>query len=104
MAALSVTGLLSLSDFDAARIEGIDELGVDRGTLSVIVLNCRTCSGGYLMDIDDGKGGEATAFCPAKLLSDCLTDGTVLRVTVQSSSDNPGFIVVEALEVISYRK
>lgn len=100
-AALSVTVLLALSDFDAARIDGIEMLGEDRGTLSVIVLNCRPCTGGHLMDIDDGMGGEATAFCPATLLPGSLPDGTALRVTVQRSLDDPTFLVVEAFEVIS---
>jgi hypothetical protein len=51
------------------------------------------------MEVDDGMGGRAMAFCPHSLLPDGIVDGTLARVTLLRSSEDPEFFVVKALEL-----
>lgn len=99
MGSLSVLALMGLSDFKAMEVDGIGELGDGPGVVSVIVLSCRPCTGGFLMEVDDGMGGRAMAFCPHSLLPDGIVDGTLARVTLLRSSEDPEFFVVKALEL-----
>lgn len=94
---ISIALLAALSDFDPKEVAGLESMGEDPATLSVMVLGCRNCTGGYLLELSDGMGGEATAFCPAGLLGGPLYSGAVVTVTVQRSSDDPDFLYVRAI-------
>ena len=92
---VSIAALTALSDFDPQEVPGLGDLGDDAATLSVVVVECRACTGGYLLEISDGLGGEATAFCPASLLQEPLPGGAAVTMTVQRSPDDPGFLFVQ---------
>jgi hypothetical protein len=94
-ASLAVAGLMALSDFTPETT--IAELDDGPATITVVVTACRPCSGGYLLAISDGVGGEATAFCPSDLLSQPLDSGTVARLMVQRSSQEPDFLYIESI-------
>jgi hypothetical protein len=87
---------MMLSDFQP-ETSSLGELDDGPATLSVIVLRCRPCTGGHLLDIADGAGGEATAFCPADLLSTPVANGTLVQLTVERSADDPAFLYVQAI-------
>ncbi|GEM_PF-6537806 len=95
VAFLSIAALMALSDFDPEEASGLRDLDDEAATLSVVVVGCRACNGGHLLEISDGLGGEATAFCPASLLQEPLPDGTVVTMTVRRSPDDPGFLFVQ---------
>jgi hypothetical protein len=88
---------MALSDFDAEVISGLEELDDDAATLTAIVLDCRACSGGFLLDLSDGMGGGARAFCPADLMNSPLPPGTAVIVTVQRSSGDPDFLYIREI-------
>lgn len=99
MASVSIAALLALSDFDAEEVAGLADIGDDPATISVIVLQCRACNGGYLLVLSDGMGGEATAFCPADLLATPVPGGAAATVTVQRSAEDPDFLYIEDISV-----
>lgn len=92
---VSIAALMALSDFDPEEISGLGDLDDDAATLSVVIVECRACTGGYLIEISDGLGGEATAFCPSRLLEEPLPSGEVVTMTVQRSPDDPAFLFVQ---------
>lgn len=96
LATAAVSVLMLLSDFqpEAASLSELDD---DPATLSVIVLRCRPCTGGHLLDIADGAGGEATAYCPIDLLPAPVANGTLVKLTVERSADDPAFLYVQAI-------
>lgn len=91
---VSIAALMALSDFDPEEVSGLRDLDDDAATLSVVIVECRPCAGGYLLEISDGLGGEATAFCPADLLEREPAGGAAVTMTVQRSPDDPGFLFV----------
>jgi len=96
VAAVCVVALALLSDFQPPDVAGLRDLDGE-GRVSVIVLECRECEGGYLLDISDGMEGEATAFCPGDLLSAPLAAGEMVTLTLQPSEDDPAFLFVRSL-------
>ncbi len=93
----AIVALMAVSDFDPPQEVSLGDVGEDPAELSVMVRSCRPCTGGFLLNISDGAGGEVKAFCPSDVLSAALPDGTSATVTVQRSSDDPGFFVVSDL-------
>jgi len=98
-AAISIALLMALSDFEGEEVSELQAIGDGPATLSVMVMTCRNCTGGYLLQLSDGMGGEATAFCPSDLIERPLSTGDAVTVTVQRSSDDPRFLYVRALSV-----
>ncbi|MBI0584802.1 MAG: hypothetical protein ISF22_11345 [Methanomassiliicoccus sp.] len=94
---LAVAGLMAMSDFSPSQVSSIGDLDEDPAAISAIALSCRPCAGGFLLLLSDGAGGEATAFCPSDLLSGAVPDGTLVRVTVQRSADDPDFLYVKEI-------
>ncbi len=99
-AAAAIMVLMALSEFQPVEVKSIGGVGEDTAELTVIVQHCRTCTGGFLLNISDGLGGEALAFCPSELLPTALPTGTAARITVQRSSEDPDFFIVSGLKVI----
>jgi hypothetical protein len=93
---MAVGVLLMLSDFHP-QASSLSELDNGSATLSVVVLRCRPCEGGHLLDIADGVGGEATAFCSDELMTVPPESGKVVRLTLERSADDPAFLYVQAI-------
>ncbi len=102
LAAATVMVLMALSEFQPAQSNGLGELDEkDPGEVAVIVVRCRPCSGGFLFNLTDAEGGWADAFCSQDLCPAPLSNGTSVRVTVQRSADDPEFLYVQKLIVLS---
>lgn len=97
VAFVSIAGLTALSDFDPEEVPSLTKLGDDPATLSVMVIERRACTGGCLLRISDGMGGEATAFCPVGLLEELPAGGAAVTMTVQRSPDDPDFLYVQSI-------
>ena len=98
---VSIAALMALSDFDPEEVSGLKDLEGDAATLSVMVVGCRACNGGHLLEVSDGLGGKATAFCPASLLQEPLPGGAVVTMTVQRSPEDPDFLFVQDIVEIT---
>jgi len=92
--------LMAMSEFQPLEVESIESMGDDTCALTVMVQQCRACTGGFLLNISDGLGGEASAFCPSELLPACAPAGTAARMTLQRSSEDPDFFIVSSLKLI----
>jgi hypothetical protein len=102
LATAAVLVLMALSEFQPAPLNGLRELDMEEpGEVMAIVVRCRPCSGGFLLNLTDGEGGWADAFCSQDLCSNALSNGTSVRVTVQRSSDDREFLYVQKLTVLS---
>jgi len=101
LAASAVMVLMVFSDFGPVPAEGLDALGDDPGEVSVIVVRCRPCSGGFLLNLTDGRDGWADAFCPRDVLPGPLANGTSARVVAQRSAEDPDFLYVQRLAVVA---
>jgi hypothetical protein len=99
VAAVSIAALMAISDFDREEVPGLHDLGADAATMSVIIIQSRACNGGHLLELSDGTGGEATAFCPTDLASEMPPAGAVVTVTVQRSPDDPEFLYVREISL-----
>jgi len=99
-AAAAIIVLMAMSEFQPAEVTSIDSVGEETAELTVIVQHCRTCNGGFLLNISDGVGGDAIAFCSSELLPTTLPSGTVADITVQRSSDDHDFFIASGLKVI----
>lgn len=99
-AAAAIIALMAMSEFQPAEVTSIGSVGEETAELTVIVQHCRTCTGGFLLNISDGVGGDAIAFCPSELLSTTLPTGTAAHIKVQRSSEDPDFFIVSGLKVI----
>lgn len=102
VAAACVAALALLSDFEPQDVAGLRDLDGE-GRVSVMVLECRECEGGYLLGISDGMGGEATAFCPGEFLSAPLAAGEAVTLTLQPSEDDPNFLFVRSLSATTVK-
>jgi hypothetical protein len=99
---LSVLALAAISDFQPAYVGGIAELSNDEpGEISLVVVQCRPCKGGYLFNLTDGTGGWANAFCPLGLCPIPLVNGSSVRLVVQRSESDPNFLYVQRLTIIA---
>jgi len=97
VAFVSIAALMALSDFEPQEVSGLGDLDDDAATISVVVVERRACTGGYLLEISDGLGGEATAFCPADLADAVPDNGQAITMTVRRSPDDPDFLFVQAI-------
>lgn len=101
VATAAVMALLAISEFQPTSLNGLGELDADPGEVSAVVVRCRPCSGGFLLNLTDGEGGWADAFCPQDLCPAALSNGTSVRITVQRAADDPEFLYVQKLTVLS---
>lgn len=92
--------LMAMSDFQPIEVASIDAVGEDTTELTVMVQHCRGCTGGFLLNISDGLGGEALAFCPSQLLPASIPAGTAAHIALQRSSEDPEFFIVSSLTLI----
>ncbi|MDW5561644.1 MAG: hypothetical protein SA339_00330 [Methanomassiliicoccus sp.] len=99
VASVSIAALMALSDFNPVEMPQLRDLDADAATMTLVVLECRICTGGYLLELADGVGGEARAFCPAHLLSTPLDRGSTVTITVMRSSDDPSFLFVQEISL-----
>lgn len=101
-ASAAVVVLMVLSEFQAPVLAGLEELDEkDPGEVTAIVVRCRPCTGGFLLNLTDGQGGWADAFCSQDLCPAPLSNGTSVRVVVQRSAGDPLFLNVQELTVLS---
>lgn len=96
LAAVSIAALAALSDLGPQEAAGLGQVDSE-ATVAVVITGCRTCTGGYLLEIADGDGGEATAFCPSALLPAPPAAGAAATLTVRPSADGPHFLYVSAI-------
>ena len=99
LATAAVVALLLLSDFGPAPLTGLRDLGADEDAeLTAIAVRCRPCANGYLLNLSDGDGGQADAFCPLGLLTVPIPNGTLVKVTLRRSADDPTFLIVQKIQ------
>jgi len=96
LAAVSVFALAALSGLGPQEAAGLGQLEGE-ATVAVVVTGCRNCTGGYLLEIADGEGGEATAFCSSGLLPVPPAVGAAATLTVRPSAEDPHFLFVSAI-------
>jgi hypothetical protein len=101
LACLAVLTLLLLSDFGPVPASGLDELGTEPGELRLVVLGCRACNNGHLINVSDGQGARAEAFLPAEIWPSEVASGTQVRATLVRSSTDPDFLIVQGMEVLN---
>jgi hypothetical protein len=102
LATAAVIALVGISEFQPSPRNGLEELdGKDPGEVAVIVVRCRPCNGGFLLNLTDGEGGWADAFCSQDVCPAGLTNGTSVRMTVQRAAEDPQFLYVQKLIVLS---
>jgi hypothetical protein len=99
-AAAAIVALMAMSEFQPMEVACIEAVGEDITELTVVVQHCRGCTGGFLLNISDGLGGEALAFCPSKLLPTSIPAGTAAHIALQRSSEDPEFFIVSSLTAI----
>jgi hypothetical protein len=102
LALTAVLGLMVLSEFQPARLPGLDDLDSNSpGEVAVIVVRCRPCSGGFLLNITDGEGHWADAYCSQDVRSSPLVNGTSVRAVLQRSAEDPSFLYVKELSIVA---
>lgn len=99
-AAAAIMALMAMSEFQPLEVESIESVGDDTSELIVMVQQCRACTGGFVLNISDGLGGEATAFCPSELLPAGAPAGTAAHIALRRSSEDPDFFIVSSLRLI----
>lgn len=87
-----------LSDFSPRPVEDIPSLDRDGGELTCLVVSSRTTAKGHFLDLADPQGNFAEAFCPLNVAGTAPPDGTLVRVVVEPSEDDPFFLFVRELE------
>jgi len=99
-AAAAIMALMAMSEFQPLEVESIESVGDDTSELTVVVQQWRACTGGFVLNISDGLGGEATAFCPSELLPAGAPAGTAAHIALRRSSEDPDFFIVSSLRLI----
>jgi hypothetical protein len=100
MATAAVLALMVASELHPAQLSSIRDLDGE-GEVAVVVVRCRPCTGGYLLNLTDGLGTWADAFCPSEVCPTPLANGTSVRAEVQRSPDDPNFLYVQKLTRVS---
>jgi hypothetical protein len=102
-AAVVLTLLTVFSDLMPHKVEGFQD-AVSGGTVSVdcIVVHCNRTKTGLIMTAMDRDGVQASIFLQSSILAEPVPAGSVVRVAVTPSDDDPMFMFASSAEVLSY--
>lgn len=100
LACLSIAALMLLSDFSPPPAEDLASVDTDGSEISCLVVSSRTTEKGHVLNLTDTSGHFAEAFCSFEVAADPPPDGSMVRVVVEPSADDPSFLFVQKLEVV----
>jgi hypothetical protein len=101
LAALSVVGLLLVSDLAPLPVERFSHLGsTGESEVVCIVAKLRPNEKGFLMNLTDSEGEHRDAFCAREDMVPGVTNGSVVSMVVQPSEEDPRFLFVRSLRLL----
>ena len=71
-------------------------------TVDCVSLQCNRSKTGLIMTAIDRDGVQASIYLNPSVLADPVPTGSVVRVAVTPSDDDPAFLFAASVEVISY--
>ena len=90
------------SDLVPAHVDGFGDVAAGKdASVECIVVQCNHSKTGLIMTALDRNGAGASIFLSPSVLAAPVPAGTVVRVTVTPSEDDPAFLFASKIEVLS---
>ena len=102
-AAVALFLLTVFSDLAPDRVAGFGD-AVIGGTVSIdcVVVSCNHSKTGLIMTAVDRNGAEARIFLQPSVMAAPVPCGSVVRVAVTPSEEDPAFMFASSFKVLSY--
>jgi hypothetical protein len=101
-AGVALVLLTVFSDLVPAHVDGFEDVAVGSNmSVECIVVQCNHSKSGLIMTALDRNGAGASIFLSPSVLAGPVAVGTVVRVTVTPSEDDPTFMFASKVEVLS---
>jgi hypothetical protein len=101
-AGVALVLLTVLSDLVPGHVDGFDDVAVGKSvSVECVVVQCNHSKSGLIMTALDRNGAGASIFLSPSVLAAPVPVGTVVRVTVIPSGDDPTFLFASKIEVLS---
>jgi hypothetical protein len=102
-AAVALVLLTVFSDLMPAKVEGFeDAVSGDKVSVDCVVVHCNRSRTGLIMTAMDRDGVQASIFFQPSILAEPVPAGSLVRVSVTPSDDDPMFMFASSAEVLSY--
>jgi hypothetical protein len=101
-AGVALVLLTVFSDLVPAHVDGFEDAAVGNNvSIECIVVQCNHSKSGLIISALDRNGAGASIFLSPSVLAGPVSVGTVVRVTLTPSEDDPMFMFASKIEVLS---
>ncbi|HEY3420833.1 MAG TPA: hypothetical protein VGK23_09790 [Methanomassiliicoccales archaeon] len=91
-----------LSDLSPERVDLFKDVKVgNEGTVECVVVQCNHSKTGLIITAMDKDGAGASIFLPPSVLAAPVPPGSVIKVVLTPSEDDPTFMFASSFELIS---